>query len=108
MDAIFLMDLVSLQNVFMKLYHNFFNKPWNIFKINIEFKEVFIVNKWVSNHELVLFRSGLTWFYLEMNWVWNMTKKEINFEIFWELVELCEVNLLWLIKYDVRWYVGMS
>jgi len=50
---------------FMILFHNFFIKPWNIFKIYIEFKEVLIVNKWVCKHEVVMFRSGLIWFYFE-------------------------------------------
>ena len=46
---------------FMKLCHNFFTKSWNIFKINIGFKEVFIVNKWVCNHEVVMFRNNSIW-----------------------------------------------
>jgi len=62
---------------FMKLYHDFFYEPWNILKIYIEFKEVFIVNKWVCNHEVVMFRSGFT---LEMNLVLKQVRNETNFE----------------------------
>jgi len=28
-----------------------------------------------------IYRGGLTWYHLEMNWVWTMKLKEMNFAI---------------------------
>ena len=85
---------------FIKLCCNFFTKPWNIFKIYIEFKEFFIVNKWVFKHEVVMFRSGLIWFHFKNELVLQYERSDTNFAendlLSWLLCKSFVNSFVWL------------
>jgi len=50
---------------------------------------------------------GLTWFILRKESDFKTWRKKDGLEEFWELKELCETNMLWLITLDASWYVWM-